>query len=80
MKNTRQGNYKRKEEGLKSDQKTTSKSAKLAMGSLKRRNKKNLGLKPIISNTKQVVQRDEKKTLKYIELKRGLSYHHNSAR
>jgi hypothetical protein len=35
MKNTRQGNYKRKEEGLKSDQKTTSKSAKLAMGALK---------------------------------------------
>jgi hypothetical protein len=35
MKNIRQGNYIRKEEGLKSNQKTTSKSAKLAMGALK---------------------------------------------
>lgn len=38
MKNTQRGNYKRKEEGLKSNQNTTSKSAKPTMGSFKSRN------------------------------------------
>jgi len=61
MKNTRERNTKRKKKGSNSKQKTPLESVEHTIGSPKRR-KQNLRPKPIINNTKQVVQGDGQKT------------------
>jgi hypothetical protein len=50
-------NKKRKTQGLKSKIKTTPENGKCTRESLKRRNQSNLGPKPIVSSTKQVLAR-----------------------
>jgi len=64
MKNTQQGNKRRKKKGSKSKQKTTPESMKRTMGSPNTSNQeRNLGPKPITSSMKQVVQGNGWKTL-----------------
>jgi hypothetical protein len=61
----------------KSKQQTKFKSAESTMGSSKKKKTWNLGLKPITSSMKQVIQRDGWKTLKDTKPRRGLSCYHN---
>jgi hypothetical protein len=62
MKNTQQGNKRRKKkEGLKSKQKTTLENIKHTMVSLKEKKTRNLGPNPITNSTKQVVHKEGRK-------------------
>jgi hypothetical protein len=53
MKNTRQGNKRRKKKGPKSKQKTNPKNTKHAMSEHQEKKQSNLGPKPITSSMKQ---------------------------
>jgi hypothetical protein len=64
---------KKRRKGPKSKQKTTPKNAKHTMGYLKKKSW-NQGCKPIIISTKQVVQRDGRKTYNDTKLLKNLSF------